>query len=164
MSETTGTGRYRFEFDDDWFEGTHHKGLTDGWAHHGIAVTPGGDVVTFDERLPKVLILSPDGRLLREFAVDVVEAHGMSVVVEDGKEFVWIADIAAKMRRREDGLYERDSPPLRGDVLKYRLDGTLMQRLGIPPVPAYSDGDYRPSQVAVDDSFAGSGDMWIADG
>ncbi len=29
-----GTGEYSFDFDARWFEGDHHNGNTDGWAHH----------------------------------------------------------------------------------------------------------------------------------
>ena len=36
-----------------------------GWAHHGIALTSTGDVVTFAPDRPEVRISSPDGELRR---------------------------------------------------------------------------------------------------
>ncbi|MEV0291802.1 hypothetical protein AB0H36_47420 [Kribbella sp. NPDC050820] len=160
-----GEGDFVFDFDDRWFEGEHHSGHTDGWAHHGVVVTSAGEVVTFDEKLPRVLVLGRDGSLVRTFDVDLVEGHGMVLVREGDEELLWISDNGSKRRRRDDGTYEPDVKPLRGSVAQFRLDGTEVFRLKMPALPVYAAGDYCPTAVAVDEEqFGGGGDIWVADG
>ncbi|MDX5965272.1 hypothetical protein SIM91_18590 [Rhodococcus opacus] len=72
-SNPIGEGDFTFDFNDRWFSGDHHRGNTDGWAHHGIVVTSGGEIVTFDEKLPRVQVLSNTGELVRTFDVDLTE-------------------------------------------------------------------------------------------
>ncbi|MEV0290311.1 hypothetical protein AB0H36_39805 [Kribbella sp. NPDC050820] len=159
-----GEGDFVFDFDDRWFEGDHHSGQTDGWAHHGIVVTAAGEVVTFDEKLPRVQVLSRNGSLLRTFDVDLTEGHGMLLVRDGDEELLWICDNGSKLRRRDDGSYQPDTKPLRGNVAKFRLDGSEVFRLKKPALPMYDDADYCPTQVAVDqEQFGGSGHIWVAD-
>lgn len=161
-----GDGDFVFELDDGWYDGPHHTGKTDGWAHHGIAVTTAGEVVTFDEKLPQVQVLSRSGDLVRTFGVDLIEGHGILVVREDDEDFLWISDNGAKRTRGDDGNYEWGPSPCRGCVAKYRLDGTNVFRLNAPELPVYAaGGDFGPTQVAVDETrFGGTGDIWVADG
>ena len=44
-----------------------------GFAHHGMALAADGSIVTGHATDPKILILSPDGELLREVALPVTE-------------------------------------------------------------------------------------------
>lgn len=166
MKDTrVGTGDFVFDFDDQWFDGAHHTGDTDGWAHHGIVVTSGGEVVTFDEKLPRIQVLTRDGVLVRTFDVDVVEGHGMLLVEENGLELLWVSDIGSKMQCGDDGAYSpAGDSPVRGSVVKLRLDGSEVFRLPMPELSVYENGDYCPAQVAVDERrFGGSGDIWVAD-
>ncbi len=129
-----------------------------------IVVTSNDEIITFDEKHPRVLVLSPDGRLLRSFEVNLVEGHGMLLVQEDGEELLWISDNGSKMRCTDNGTYVPDGQPVRGNAVKFRLDGTEILRLERPDLDMYVDGDYCPTQVAVDEErFGGEGDIWVAD-
>ncbi len=159
-----GSGAFTFAFDDDWYEGDHHRGATDGWAHHGIVVDSADEILTFDEKLPQVQVIGRDGRLLRSFPVELTEGHGMALVTEGGQQLLWISDNGSETRRAEDGTYQPDAGPARGNAVKYTLAGEEVFRLPMPELEMYVDGDYCPTQVAVDEErFGGSGDIWVAD-
>ena len=52
-----------------------------------------------------------------------------------------------------------------GQVVKKTLDGETVMTLDKPDVPAYRDGDYMPTWVAVNEErHGGDGDVWVADG
>lgn len=160
-----GEGEFTFEFDDNWFNGSHHTGSTDGWAHHGIVVTLADEIVTFDEKDPVVHIISPEGHLMRSFPVDLIDGHGMLLTEEGGEEYLWISDCGAKMHRCNNGSYKSQTKTLHGTVAKFRLDGSEVFRLGVPDLEIYVDGDFGPTQIAVDEErFGGTGDVWVADG
>jgi hypothetical protein len=158
-----GDGELTFKVEDWWALG-HHDGSSDGWAHHGIAVTTAGDVVTFDEGASRVQVIDPDGTLLRTFSADVTEAHGLLVVCEAEEDQLWICDNGSKQRRQASGEYLPSPKPLRGSVVLVSLAGGEIRRLAMPDLPMYTDGDYCPGAIAVDEQrFAGSGDIWVAD-
>jgi hypothetical protein len=159
----TGSGQFTFDFDDRWAIG-HHDGTSDGWAHHDIAVTADGRVVTFHERSSEVQVMTPGGALTHTFDVDLTEAHGMEIVGEAEKESLWICDNGSKQRRQPDGSYAPSPKPLRGAVTQYSLAGTEQLRLPAPELSAYALGDYCPGSIAVDERrLGGNGDMWVAD-
>jgi hypothetical protein len=159
-----GEGQFSFDWQSDWAKGDHHNGTTQGWAHHGIVVTSQGEIMTFSEERPEVQVMNRDGELLRTFAVDLTEGHGMSLVIENGQEFLWIADNGSKSRRQDDGTYAPSPKPLRGAAAKFTLEGDEVFRLTMPDLEMYAEGDYCPTMVAVDEErFGGSGDIWVAD-
>jgi len=159
-----GEGRFTFAWDDAWGGRGHHDGGTKGWAHHGIAVTTAGEVVTFHESEPEVMVLDRDGEVLRRWPVELVEGHGMLLVRESDEDVLWISDNGSKNRPTGEGSYVPDRQPVRGHAVKYSLDGREVLRLEMPELPMYAEGDYCPTQVAVDEErFGGSGDIWVAD-
>ena len=115
-------------------------------------------------RMTEPVEFDRNGHLLRiSSSLEAQEAHGMTLVLEDAVELLWIAD--AGQRRTTANQYK---PPLedgKSVVLKLSLDGRTLQRLPRPTHPAYEDGYYRPTSVAVSETrFGGNGDVWVADG
>ena len=71
-----------------------------GHAHHGIAVSRSGEIVTGHASRPEIQIFTPEGAFVRRFPVPVGETHGITLIEEDGAEYLWIADNEG---RAEDG-------------------------------------------------------------
>jgi hypothetical protein len=120
-------------------------GITNGRTH-GVVVTRAGQVVIFHQADPAVLIYSPEGRLLDSWGA-FPGAHGLTLVEEDGVEFLWLVDQATKQ------------------VVKTTLEGKIVQTLEAPVHKAYPEAKYVPTWLAVNEKrFGGNGDLWLADG
>lgn len=152
-------GQHEYTWDGEWAKTPESA----GWAHHGVAVLRSGDVVTFHAGEPDLLVLAPDGSLRRRVTTPVMEAHGMTLVEEDGVELLWVADPGVKMlpdANAEIG-YGAKIGSEGGQVVKLTLDGELVTRLARPP----AGSPYNPTWIAVDERrHGGSGDVWVADG
>jgi hypothetical protein len=160
-----GQGQHRYEWIDDWADLPETASAARGWAHPGCAVTAAGEVVTVHPAEPRLLFFAPDGRLRRSWRVDVTEAHGLAVTGSGAAERVWLADSGAKRQPGAGYGYAAHAAPAGGQVVELTLDGHLVRRLARPDHPAYREGRYLPTSVAVDDEgLGGSGDIWVADG
>jgi DNA-binding beta-propeller fold protein YncE len=166
-----GAGEHTYEWVGDWAKTPDSASARDGWAHHGVVVSRTGDVVSFHSGDPTLLVYRPDGQLRRTVPTALLEAHGMTLVEEDGVEFLWVADCGGKMVKgatevEAEADYEFRVGAQGGQVVKMTLNGEVVQRLSRPPLPVYeSGGGYAPTWVAVDEArFDGSGDVWVADG
>jgi DNA-binding beta-propeller fold protein YncE len=168
MGLRIGDGEHTYEWVEDWAQTPDTASAREGWAHHGVVVTRSGDVITFHSGDPNLLVLAPDGTVRRTIPTALREAHGITLVEEDGVEFLWIADCGGKMVKSDDGVapgYGYATGAAGGQVVKLSLDGEVVLRLPQPPIPQYADGGYAPTWVAVDERrFGGSGDVWVADG
>jgi hypothetical protein len=95
-----GQGSNRYRWDGDWAEIPPSDEREKGWAHHGVAVTAAGDVVTFHPGDSTILVLDAEGRPRASWHLPVADAHGITVVQEGGREggaeFLWIADNGRK--------------------------------------------------------------------
>lgn len=160
-----GQGSNRYRWDGDWAEIPPSDGREIGWAHHGVAVTAAGDVVTFHPGDSTMLFLDAEGRPRASWHLPVADAHGITVVNEGGAEFLWIADNGRKRQPELGYEYPPSSGPFSGTVLKSTLDGQIVTTLPKPSVEIYREGNYSPTLVAVDEErYGGSGDIWVADG
>jgi len=113
---------------------------------HAVTVARDGSVYVFHQAVPAVLIYSPSGNLLASWG-DYPGAHGMTLVEENGEEFLWLVDEHKAV------------------VEKTTLDGRIVQTLAKPDHPAYREGKYVPTWAAVDEiRHGGRGDIWVADG
>jgi DNA-binding beta-propeller fold protein YncE len=157
----------RLEWRQDW-QTPDHDGRSTGWAHHGVAVTSNGDVVTFAEDRPVVQVLAPDGSIKRAWEAPVLQGHGLRVSRDADTEVLWIADNGEVAARTATGEYEyvpAEGTVVTGAVVKLTLDGDELQRLDVPPHPSYQSGSYCPTDICVDEPhLGGSGDLWVADG
>lgn len=114
---------------------------------HGVAVLKNSDVVVFHQSDPAVLIFSKNGKLLRSWGNNFTGAHGLTLVEEDGIEFLWMTDQYS------------------GKVVKSDLNGRLVMALSPPEIGIYKDGKFSPTSVAVwEKRFGGDGSIWVADG
>lgn len=158
------SGPLHYEWIDDWARLPNADQQLKAWPHHGLVVTKAGEILMFDPAQPRLLVFDGDGKLLRASpAVEAQEAHGMTLVLDDTVEHLWIAD--AGQRRTPANRYSPPGERGHSVVLKLTLDGRTLQRLPAPPHPAYEQGNYRPTMVAVSETrFGGNGDLWVADG
>lgn len=150
------SGPLVYEWIDAWAAVPDPALASTGWAHPGIQVTDAGEVVTFHPRRPALLLLRPDGALVREIPVPLTEGHGMQI---DG-DALWVADPGGKSTLGPDGaLHTAESAPA---TVKFSLDGRELARIERPPADVYAGGGrYAPTDVAVDPT---SGDVWVTDG
>lgn len=165
MTIQVGEDGQRYDWLEGWGDVPAPEQASVGWAHHGLAVNRAGEIVGFHPARAEVVFFEPGGRFLRSFPTPLKEGHGITLVEEDGEEFLWVADPGSKMRKAADGSYQADSTPEAGQAAKFTLDGTLVTVLARPPHVAYETGRYAPTSVAVDEvRHGGSGDIWVADG
>ena len=147
---------------EEWARGSETGEPRTAWPHTGVVVTAADEVITFDVAESRLLTFDRDGRLVRTVPVDIGEAHGITLVVEDGQEYLWLAD--ASVGKTAAAGY---SPPegSTSAVVKVGTDGRIAASLVRPPHPAYDAGHYRPTCAAVaEERLGGNGDIWVADG
>lgn len=155
-----------YSWSEDWWQVPYRA---DGWAHHDLAITTMGDLITFDSRDPVLVRLDAQGRAVESSTVPLSEAHGITHVVDDdesGTEFLWVADNGSKMVPLNSGAWNSHGGPHGGQVVKLTMTGQLVSRLETPPHSAYlGGGAYAPTSVVVDERrHGGAGDIWVADG
>ncbi len=140
----TSIGNYKWV--ENWIKIPNSPSSSSNGRTHGIAVLQNGNVVIFHQADPAVLIYSSSGQLLNSWGT-FPGAHGLTVVVESGVEFLWLVDETTK------------------EVVKTTIDGDVLMRLNQPPNPLYKTGAYVPTWLAVaEERFGGNGDLWLADG
>ena len=142
-----GSGAHAYEWIDHWAKIPESEDFRTGFSHGDIVITDAGEVITFHQGEPKVLVFDKEGNLKRSWATPLANAHGMVLVREDGPENLWLADNVS------------------GQVVKYDLTGQLVMSIHRPDLPIYRDGEYKPTAVAVNEErHGGNGDIWVADG
>ena len=135
----------------DWIENwatipETESGRIDGRTH-GAAVSESGQVIVFNQATPAVLFYDQNGQLQAGWGNRFPGAHGLTLVKEDGTEYLWLADSTT------------------AEVVKTTLDGRTVMTLEQPNLPIYQNNPYKPTWVAVDEArFGGSGDIWVTDG
>jgi sugar lactone lactonase YvrE len=158
-----GSGRYTFDWIDDWARFPQLAAARLGWAHPGMATTEAGDVLTCHPSEPSILVFDQQGVLRRSLQTELSEVHGITVVKEGTTEYLWVADPGSK-RRPELG-YEYAAPRPDGKVVKMTPEGQVVAHIGAPDVPNYRAGTFAPTCVAVNEErHGGNGDVWVADG
>lgn len=128
----------------------------------GVVTLASGDLAMYEAGERRMQIIAPDGTLRRTVDMPVAEAHGMTYDRSGGpgsSERLWLADAASQLRL--DAGYKFPATWETSTVVAVSPDGRELQRLARPDHPAYRDGDYRPTAVAI---VPGSGDVWVADG
>lgn len=161
----TTVGGTQYQWIENWAAQPAEPEARDGWAHHGLAITARGEVIAFHAGESRLLIFTPDGQLSRSIPCPVREAHGQTLVEEDGVEYLWIADPGVKAVRQPNGSYGAKQPEVGGQAVKIALDGSVVLTLPTPPSPVYQDGPFRPTAVAVDEErHGGTGQVWVTDG
>jgi len=135
------------------------------WAHHDVAVLADGRLVVPDPR--GGLAVLAGGVVVDRIETDTNEIHGITVVVDDGAECLWLADCGFTMVRGEGGGFEPGQRVRRGPrAVEIALDGRELASIKVPrDHAAYESATFLPTSVAVDElRLGGSGDIWVADG
>jgi hypothetical protein len=160
----------------DWADLSSLPEATSSWAHNGIVVTAAGEVIGFHGG--RLVTLDENGKVSKSVSPGLTEGHGITLVREGDKEFLWVSDPGFVF---EVGLQNGDEAweSVFGKgvgvesrlprVVKMTLDGEILFELPTPPrgpaSPPGMMGDYCPCSAAVDEErFGGSGDVWVADG
>ena len=116
-----------------------------GNTHGGIVVDPEGHVYYNTDTERAIMVHDPDGTFVRTIAQQYPGIHGMQLRVEEGTPYIYAAHLHGKQ------------------VLKLRLDGTMVWALGVPMESGKYDDNpnaYNPTAVAV----APDGRIYVADG
>jgi hypothetical protein len=90
-----------YQWNDGWAKRPPSDNAKNGWAHHGVAVTGSGEVVTWHPGEPTMMMLGIEGNVKRTWDLPISDAHGITLVEEGGVESLWIADNG---RKRQHGL------------------------------------------------------------
>lgn len=138
-----GSDAFRFESVPGWC--TPPEGRPLGNTHGAIVIDADGLVYFNTDTTRSVLVYEPQGRFVRSFAARYPGIHGMVLRREGGVEYLYAAHLQGRQ------------------VLKLRLDGTLVWALGVPMESGHYDDDpdaFNPTAVAV----APNGDIFVADG
>ena len=158
-----GSGKNSYDWVEGWAKVPDTDSARTGWAHHGVVVTRSGEIVTYHQGDPTIIVLDQEGNLLRSWDIPLTDAHGMTLVEEDGTEYLWNADNGAK--RQASLGYEYPEGSRKGQVLKTTLDGQTVMSLERPDIDVYREQEYSPTWVAVNEErYGGNGDVWVADG
>ena len=152
-----GKGDNSYQWIDNWAKSPK----SDGWAHHGVAITEAGHIIACHQEKATIQTFDSNGNLLSSWESGLTEAHGITIVKEGATEYLWIADTGRK--RLASLSYEQyeDSP----QVVKFTLDGQRVMNIRQPDLPIYDSNNYSPTWVAVNEERnGGNGDIWVADG
>ncbi len=142
-----GEGEHTFEWVDNWATIPDTPEARVDGRTHGVIVTRAGQVVVFHLSNPAVLIFDQVGKLVASWGDRFPGAHGLTLVEEDGVEYLWLADFKT------------------GEVAKTTLSGETVLSLPAPDYPGFNDPKYAPTWVTVfEERFGGNGDIWVADG
>ena len=144
-----GNSNHNYSWHEKWVEAPGSDSVKDGWAHHGIVVSPKtGNVITFHQSEPKILVFSQDGELVSSWEAGVQNAHGMTLVQEGKDEFLWLADNSS------------------AQVVKVSVGGGHVMSIARPDIETYKSGEkYSPTDVAVyEEKDGGDGTIIVADG
>lgn len=128
---------------EHWGQGEDTGAL--GSTHGGVVIDAQGLVYSNTDTGRSIVVHRPDGIFVQALAGRYPGIHGMTINQEDGTEYIYAAHLAGDQ------------------VLKLRLDGTLVWALGVPMESGCYDDDptaYAPTSVAV----AGDGTIFVADG
>ena len=160
-----GSGHHQYDWIDNWAAMPDGERARAGWSHPGMAVTEAGEILTCHSGDPTILVFDADGNLLRSWDAGVADAHGITLVKDDGQERVWIADNGAKRQPGTGYEYPPGVNTVSGQVVKQTLEGETVMALELPALPAYQGSRCSPTSVAVNEQrHGGNGDVWVADG
>lgn len=159
-----GSGANRYKWIDNWAKIPDTQSASEGWAHHGMAVTEAGEIIGFHQGDATVLVFDTDGEIIKSWTIPVREAHQMALAYQGTKTYLWVADPGNK-NVKVNGKYASAQGEWGGQVLRMTLGGQIDTRITTPEHEAYEAGKFAPTSVAVYQSTrGGNDDIWISDG
>ena len=165
-----------YEITGDWADLSMVPDLASSWAHNGVVITAGGELIGF--HAGQLVAFDVHGEVIRTVTPGLTEGHGLTLVREGNEEYLWISDQGfVFVSTVDDGdemwapLFGKGIDRVTRDprVAKLTLEGEILLELPLPPMDPESPpgmmGQYCPCGTAVDEErFGGSGDIWVADG
>lgn len=153
---TVGDSAYRWE--------EQHFDLPSGpgWAHDGVAVLHDGSIVASLVDRAGLTTFAGNGRRIQTVDTDLTVMHDLTVVEDEGRERLWIADPGARAIPDAPSYRSLTRP---GRAVELDLDGSVVRELAQPDHEAYEQAGWKPCSIAVDETrFGGTGNTWVADG
>lgn len=142
-----GSGEHSFEWIENWAVVPDTPESRADGRTHGVVVTRDGRVIVFYLANPAILIFDAQGSLVETWGDRFPGAHGLTLVEEGGREYLWLTDYKT------------------GEVVKTTLHGETVLSLPFPDLKGYNDPKYAPTWVTVfEERFGGNGDILVADG
>lgn len=139
-----GDGEHRYEWVRGWAK--LPEGKTFAPTHGCVQVDSKDRVYVNTDNADAVMVFEPDGTFVKSWGREIAggSAHGMAIVKEGEREFVYVAHTG------------------RHRVYKATLDGEVVLTLPWPEAAGVykAEGDYQPTMVAV----APGGDIYVAAG
>src|ERR1700722_12589896 len=78
------------DFTSDWADLSAIPDAATSWAHNGLVVTEGGDLIGF--HAGQLVAFDKEGHVVRLIRPGLTEGHGITLVREGDEEFLWITD------------------------------------------------------------------------
>ncbi len=111
--------------------------------HEMVQDSKGRIVLLTNHTKNNVIIYDKKGNLIEVWGTEFPGAHGLTLNVEGGEDFLYIADNE------------------RHEVIKTTIDGMVVNKFPCPDIEEYSDpSQYVPTETAI----ANNGDVYVADG
>ena len=112
--------------------------------HEMVQDSQGRIILLTNHTKNNIIVYDKNGQLIEVWGTEYPGAHGLTLNVENGEDFLYIADNS------------------RHEVIKTTLDGTVVMTL---PCPADSGKYEHPEQyVPTETAIAPNGDIYVADG
>ncbi|MCB0519913.1 MAG: 6-bladed beta-propeller [Lewinellaceae bacterium] len=138
-----GHNNFQYKIDLNW-GALNHEFYPVNDCHEMVQDSQGRIVLLTNHTKNNVIIYDKSGQLLEVWGTDFPGAHGLTLHVENGEDFLYITD------------YERH------EVIKTTIDGKVVLVLPYPAETGqYEKADqYKPTETAI----APNGDIFVADG
>ncbi|PCE66499.1 NHL repeat-containing protein [Sediminicola luteus] len=138
-----GHGTHRYKIDMDWGALDSSKYPVND-CHEMVQDSKGRIVLLTNHTQNNVIIYDTSGKLIETWGTEFPGAHGLTLNVENGEDFLYISDNA------------------RHEVIKTTLEGQIVQ---VFPYPADSGKYEKPEQyIPTETAVAANGDVYVADG
>lgn len=138
-----GHGSHRYKIDMNW-GALHSKYHPVNDCHEMVQDSKGRILLLTNHIKNNVIVYDRSGKLIETWGTDYPGAHGLTLKVENGEDFLYISDNA------------------RHEVIKTTIDGKVIQVFPYPEASGkYSNKEsYIPTETAIADN----GDIYVTDG
>src|SRR5882757_7902994 len=138
-----GHGNMRYRMDKDWSKADPMKNPVND-CHEMVQDSKGRILLLTNETKNNVLIYNKSGKLLDTWGHEFPGAHGLTLVNENGTEFLFITDT------------------VKHQVYKTTMNGRILMTIDVPlETGVYKKAEeFVPTETAIDTN----GDIFIADG